>query len=110
MKQREIWFANLDPTQGSEQAGLRPVVIISGNMMNQNTGLCLACPLSTKIKRFPATIVISKNTQNGLTQDSEALIFQIRVLSHTRLVRRVGEISQQELNNMVLELNDIFEL
>ena len=110
MKQREIWFANLDPTQGSEQAGLRPVVIISGNMMNQNTGLCLACPLSTKIKRFPATIVISKNIQNGLTQDSEALIFQIRVLSHTRLVRRVGEISQQELNNMVLELNDIFEL
>ena len=110
MKQREIWFANLDPTQGSEQAGLRPVVIISGNMMNQNTGLCLACPLSTKIKRFPATIVISKNIQNGLTQDSEALIFQIRVLSHTRLVRRIGEISQQELNKMVLELNDIFEL
>lgn len=110
MKQREIWFANLDPTQGSEQAGLRPIVIISGNMMNQNTGLCLACPLSTKIKRFPATIVISKNIQNGLTQDSEALIFQIRVLSHTRLVRRVGEISQQELNDMVLELNDIFEL
>ena len=79
MKQREIWFANLDPTQGSEQAGLRP-------------------------------IVISKNTQNGLTQDSEALIFQIRVLSPSRLVRRIGEISQQELKNIVSELNDIFEL
>ena len=109
MKQREIWFTNLDPTQGSEQAGLRPVVIISGNKMNQ-AGLFLACPLSTKIKRFPGTIVISKNTQNGLSQDSEVLIFQIRVLSQSRLVRRMGEISQQELNNMVLELNDIFEL
>ncbi len=78
--------------------------------MNQNTGLCLACPLSTKIKRFPATIVISKNTQNGLTQDSEALIFQVRVLAQTRLVRRIGEVSQQQLKNMVVELNDIFEL
>ena len=66
MKQREIWFANLDPTQGSEQAGLRPVVI-------------------------------SKNTQNGLTQDSEALIFQVRVLSQSRLVRRMGEISAAPL-------------
>ena len=77
--------------------------------MNQ-TGLCLACPLSTKIKRFPATIVISKNIQNGLTQDSEALIFQMRVLSQSRLVRRIGEISQNELKNMVLGLNYIFEL
>ena len=78
MKQRDIWFANLDPTKGSEQAGLRPVVIISGDSMNQNTSLCLVCPLSSKIKNFPTTVFVKKTPQNGLTADSEVLTFQIR--------------------------------
>jgi mRNA interferase MazF len=110
MKQREIWFANLDPTQGNEQAGLRPVLIISGNLMNQNTGLLIVCPLSTKIKSFPSTVLIPKTLQNGLTHDSEVLTFQIRVLSKLRLVRQVGKITETELKQIVLELNGIFEL
>ncbi len=110
MRQREIWFANLDPTQGNEQTGLRPIVIISGDTMNINTQLCIACPLSSKIKNFPATIFLKHNQQNGLTQDSEVLTFQIRVLAKMRLVRRVGIITDQELSRIISELNGIFEV
>jgi mRNA interferase MazF len=110
MKQREIWFADLDPTQGKEQSGLRPVLIISGNLMNKNSDLLIVCPLSTKIKSFPSTVLISKTLQNDLTHDSEVLTFQIRVISKTRLVRQVGKITETELKQIVFELNGIFEL
>ena len=52
MKQREIWFADLNPTKGSEQSGIRPVVVISGDTMNNNAGLSLICSLSSKIKNW----------------------------------------------------------
>lgn len=110
MKQREIWFADLDPTQGKEQSGLRPVLIISGNLMNKNSDLLIVYPLSTKIKSFPSTVLISKTLQNDLTHDSEVLTFQIRVISKTRLVRQVGKITETELKQIVFELNGIFEL
>ncbi len=70
----------------------------------------LPVPLSTKMKRFPATILLHKNKQNGLTQDSEILIFQMRVLAKSRLIRRIGTITQQELKLIVTKLNEIFEV
>lgn len=105
-------FGSLNSTQqsGREQAGLRPIVIISGNSMNQNSSLCLACPLSSKIKNYPATLLLKKNNQNGLTAESEILIFQIRVLDQSRLTKRIGAISEIELKQIITELNGIFEL
>lgn len=44
MLNREIWLADLDPTEGFEQAGKRPVLIISGNAMNSKSGLVIICP------------------------------------------------------------------
>ncbi|HLP33415.1 MAG TPA: type II toxin-antitoxin system PemK/MazF family toxin, partial [Bacteroidia bacterium] len=52
MKQGEIWFANLNPTKGSEQAGMRLVVIVSGNLANTHLNTVICCPLSTKIKNY----------------------------------------------------------
>ena len=52
MKQREIWFANLNPTKGREQRGIRPVVIISDNDMNDHMDICIVCPLTSKIKNY----------------------------------------------------------
>jgi len=46
MKQGEIWMADLNPVVGSEQQGIRPVVIISGNAMNNNLGISIVCPLN----------------------------------------------------------------
>lgn len=110
MKQRDIWFADLSPTKGSEQSGVRPVVIVSGDSMNDNTGLCLVCPLSSKIKNYPATILLPKSITNGLTTDSEVLIFQMRVVTQQRFLTKIGRISATQLEDIVRELNDIFEI
>ena len=50
MKQKDIYLANLNPTKGSEQRGIRPVVVISANAMNDNLNVAIVCPLSTSNK------------------------------------------------------------
>ena len=50
MRQGEIWFANLDPVKGSEQSGMRPVVIISGNTLNDAASYRYRCPRHVKDK------------------------------------------------------------
>jgi mRNA interferase MazF len=52
MRQGEIWYANLNPSKGSEQAGFRPVVIVSGNLLNEHLPVVIVMPLTTKIKKI----------------------------------------------------------
>jgi mRNA interferase MazF len=75
MKQREIWFADLNPVKGSEQRGIRPVVIVSGNAMNDNLGICIVCPLSSKIKNYAGCVILEKHVNLSLEKDSEIITF-----------------------------------
>ena len=52
MKQGEIWLTNLNPTEGSEQSGFRPVIIVSGDALNDNAQVVWCCPLTTKLKKY----------------------------------------------------------
>jgi mRNA interferase MazF len=105
--QRDICYADLDPAMGNEQQGVRPVLIISGDALNEMTDLCIVCPLTTKIKNYPGTIILVKNLQNGLAEDSEVLTFQIRVLSTKRLIRKIGTISEEDLDRVKSGLMDV---
>ncbi len=107
MRQKEIWLADLNPVKGSEQSGIRPVVIISGNAMNDNLGICIICPLSSRIKRYAGCVALNKNFENGLDEDSEILTFQVRTLASSRLIRKIGEISKDELNVIKTGLMEI---
>ena len=88
MKQAEIWFADLNPAKGSEQAGYRPVVIISGNLLNTYMPIVIACPLTSKIKNYKGNIVLQPTKQNGLDQISEVLVFHVRSISKNRLAKK----------------------
>jgi mRNA interferase MazF len=90
MKQGEIWLTDLNPVKGSEQSGTRPVVILSGNLLNKHLPLVICCPLTSKIKNYKGNIVLKPNSDNKLTQDSEILLFHIRSLSKDRLLRKIG--------------------
>lgn len=109
MKQGEIWYADLNPIKGSEQAGYRPVVIISGNLLNENTPLCIVCPLTSKIKRYHGNVILEPNSENGLKSTSEILTFHIRSLSNERLKEKIGRIKEEELNDIKTCLNDILK-
>lgn len=107
MKQCEIWYANLNPGKGSEQLGFRPVVIVSGNLLNQYLQVVICCPLTTKIKNYKGNIILEPNERNGLAEKSEIMIFHIRSLSKDRLVKKIGNISETQLKELKLRLDEI---
>lgn len=107
MKQGEIWLADLNPVKGSEQKGVRPVVIVSGNAMNESLGVCIVCPVSTKIKHYAGCLVMKKDRTNGLDKDSEIITFQIRTISGERLMQKIGTITVRQLDQIKAGLNEI---
>ncbi len=107
MLQQEIWYADLNPVKGSEQKGYRPVVIISGNMLNQYLNIVIACPLTSIIKGYKGNVILEPTTQNGLTQRSEILTFHVRSISKDRLVKKIGTIADEELEHLKQGLDDI---
>ncbi len=107
MKQGEIWLTDLNPVKGSEQSGTRPVVILSGNLLNTHLPLVICCPLTSKIKNYKGNIVLKPNSDNKLTQDSEVLLFHIRSLSKDRLLRKIGYIYKSDLELLKKSLTEI---
>lgn len=99
VKRGEIWFANLNPTRGSEQAGIRPIIIFQANAINKFTTTVLAIPLTTNLQRasLPTCVLISKGEGN-LPNDSVALCHQLRVLDKIRLQQKIGMLNQQTLS------------
>jgi len=95
----EIWLADLNPTRGSEQAGIRPVLIFQNNVVSKFTMTVLVIPLTTNLRRasLPSCVQISKS-EGGLTSDSVALCHQLRVLDKVRLKRKLGTVSQELLS------------
>ena len=87
----EIWLADLEPTRGSEQAGIRPVLIFQNDTISKFTTTILAIPLTTNLRRasLPSCILIAKG-EGGLSIDSVALCHQLRALDKMRLRQRLG--------------------
>jgi mRNA interferase MazF len=87
----EIWLADLDPIQGSEQAGTRPVLILQNDRLNRVSKTVLAIPLTTnlKLKNLPSSVLLVRG-EGGLLKDSVAMCHQMRALDLARLRRRFG--------------------
>lgn len=107
MKQGEIWYTNLNPVKGSEQKGHRPVVIISGNLLNTYLQVVIACPLTTKIKGYKGNLILDPDEMNGLSERSEIMIIQIRSIAKESLIKKIGTITNEELTRIKQGLDDI---
>jgi mRNA interferase MazF len=107
LKQGEIWFADLNPIKGSEQAGRRPVVIVSGNLLNKHLPVVITIPLTSKIKNYKGNPVLKPTGTNGLKVESEMLVFHLRSISKDRLVEKIGAIEPGELGLAIKTLNEI---
>ena len=107
MKQQEIWYADLDPIKGREQSGVRPVVIVSGNNLNDHSDLKIVCPITSQLKKYAGSLFLEKDQINGLPMDSEVLVFQIRTIDETRLIKKIGTITNLQMNKLRLYLDEI---
>ena len=102
----DILWANLNPTQGHEQGGNRPVVIISHDVFNERSGTVIAMAITSQPQRagFPLTL---KLDSSQLPKESWVKISQIRILSTKRLGEKIGRVSSEELALLVEGLNEI---
>lgn len=102
----EIRWADLDPTRGREQAGMRPVLILSQDVFNERSGTVIAMALTMQPQRagFPLTLELRSS---ALPRQSWVKISQIRTLSVERIGKRLAKVSVEELAVVVEGLNEI---
>ncbi len=102
----EIRWADLDPTRGHEQAGRRPVLILSQDVFNRRSGTVIAVALTGQAQRagFPLTLELDSAQ---LPKRSWIKVSQIRTLSVQRIGARLGEASPEEIARVVEGLNEI---
>lgn len=93
----EVWLAQLDPVRGHEQAGTRPVLVISDDLFNRGpAGLVIALPITSRLRPIPSHVRISP-PQGGLAVESAALCEAVRSISKERLLKRFGLVSGETM-------------
>ncbi len=102
----EIRWADLNPVRGREQAGFRPVLILSHDVFNERSGTVIATALTSQPQRagFPLTLELK---EGKLPKRSWVKISQIRTLSIERIGKRISRVSPEELVQVVEGLNEI---
>jgi mRNA interferase MazF len=102
----EIRWADLDPVRGKEQAGLRPVLILSQDVFNDRSGTVIAVALTSQPPRagFPLTLELESKE---LPKRSWVKISQIRTLSTERIGQRLTRVSPEELEKIIEGLNEV---
>ena len=98
IKRGELYYADLSPVVGSEQGGVRPVLVVQNDIGNKYSPTVIAAAVTSKINKakLPTHIEISAS-EYGLSKDSVVLLEQIRTLDKKRLKERIGELSNQTM-------------
>ena len=99
----DIYIANLSPVTGSEQGGIRPVLIIQNNTGNRHSPTLIAAAITGHFKgKYQPTHVRLKGAACGLFQDSTVLLEQLRTLDRSRLSAYMGNVGADKMQ----EVND----
>lgn len=98
IKRGEIYYANLNPVVGSEQGGIRPVVIIQNNKGNKYSHTTIVAPITSRKKaRIPTHVIINNPC---LKYVSLILLEQIRIIDKARLKKNIGRLTDDELKKI----------
>ena len=101
IKRGELYYADLSPVVGSEQGGVRPVLIVQNDVGNKYSPTVIAAAVTSKINKakLPTHIELPSSSY-GLQRDSVILLEQIRTLDKRRLKERIGELSDVTMNQV----------
>ena len=102
-KRFDVFLVNLDPTIGSEIQKTRPCVIISPDEMNCNISTVIIAPMTTKGRIYPTRVICQFQGKDG-----QIVLDQIRTVDKSRLVKKIGEISQAEQREVLGILAEMF--
>ncbi len=101
MKRGEIYKADLDPVLGSEQGGIRPVLIIQNDVGNLHSPTVIVAAITSRMKKpkLPTHVPITAE-ESGLNKESLILLEQVRTLEKQRLQKRLGQVDRQVMDRV----------
>ncbi len=105
MKRGDIVLANLEPVMGSEQGGVRPVLIIQNNFGNETSPTTIIASVTSKIfsKEFTTNVFISKE-ESGLDKDSTIMMNQIRSIDKSRIIKKISHLDHNTMRKVDLAI------
>lgn len=106
IKRGQIWTANLNPGFGVEIHKVRPVLVVSENVLNQSWRTIIVVPLSSKIDPLGPEKVLIPRKSSGLERDSAVLAHFVRAIDKNRLVKKIGAIKKDQF----LEIEEALKL
>lgn len=102
MKRGEIYYADLRPVVGSEQGGIRPVLVIQNDVGNKYSPTTIVAILTSKKKpSLPTHVLLKSSEENGLDCDSTIELEQLRTIDKKRIKDKVGYISDEDKNKVL---------
>ena len=111
VKRGEIYYADLSPVIGSEQGGMRPVLIVQNDVGNKYSPTVIAAAITSQKYKTQLPTHISVNADNcGLQKDSIVLLEQVRTLDKKRLKEKMGNLPDNEMNKINRALSVSFGL
>lgn len=101
VKRGELYFADLSPVVGSEQGGIRPVLVVQNDIGNKYSPTVIAAAITSKLNKakLPTHIELSSK-EYGLEKDSVVLLEQIRTIDKTRLKEKIGELNTFKMSQV----------
>ena len=99
----DVYVVRLDPAQGREIQKTRPCVVISPDELNRQIGTVIVAPLTTKQRAYPTRVPILFQRKDG-----QIVLDQVRTVDKTRLVQRLGRISDRAANELLAVLREMF--
>lgn len=103
VKRFDVFLVNLDPTVESEIQKTRPCIVISPNEMNQYIATVIIAPMTTKRRQYPTRVACQFQGKDG-----QIVLDQIRTVDKKRLVKKLGQISQDEQQMLLSILAEMF--
>lgn len=111
IKQYEIWIADLNPRFGTETGKTRPVVIIQTDLLNKFHPSAIICPITTNVT--PDAEILRVHLAKGsskLKEDCDIMIDQIRSIDNKRLLKKIGSLSQREIESIKKNLVVVLDI
>ena len=105
IKRGDVFWANLEPTKGSEQGGIRPVLIIQNDTFNIYSPTVIVAPLTSKkpSKKYLTSIFVSKEDLK-MKKDSTILLSQIRTIDKRRILKKVSSLDKETMEKVELAI------
>ncbi|MDE6562008.1 MAG: type II toxin-antitoxin system PemK/MazF family toxin [Muribaculaceae bacterium] len=106
----DIVLVNLDPTIGHEVKKTRPCVVLSPDEMNNVLKTVIVAPITSTQRAIPTRVLIKSTQESGLSNDSYAMLDQIKTIDKKRVIKELGAVSEDERQALTNCLQDLFAL